>query len=290
MSDVARGLLLVVSAGFLFILFIVTIRLAGTSLNPVQAAFLRYALGVAILLPMMIRSGWAVFYTRRPLRHALRGGVHGAGVLLWFYAITSLPIAEVTALGYTSPIFVTIGAILFLGERARAATIIAVIIGFAGVLVIVRPGFETISLGAIAILCSAPLFACSQLLVKTLVREDSSITTVIYLSLFATLTISVPALSVWQAPGARELALLALAAGFATSSHVLLAQGLKWVDVSLAQPAEFLRLVWATLAGFVLFGEVPGVWVLVGSVIVVGSVTIAAHAALGETSRAARDR
>ena len=290
MSATARGLALVALSGFVFVLFIVSIRLAGTSLNPVQAAFLRYALGLIVLLPMMARQGWSVFYTRAPLRHAARGGVHGLGVLLWFYAIASLPIAEATALGYTAPIFVTIGAVLFLGERLRAATVFALVSGFVGVLIIVRPGFEHVGTGAIAILCSAPLFACSQLLVKSLVREDSSVTTVLYLSLFATLTMLVPALAVWKTPSVSDLLLLAMAAGFATLSHVLLAQGLKWVDISLVQPADFLRLVWSALFGFMLFGEVPGPWVWVGSAVVVASVTLTARSALSPAGDRGLDR
>ncbi len=277
-SATARGLGLVALAGFVFVLFIVSIRLVGTSLNPVQAAFLRYAFGFLVLLPMMARQGGSVFYTRYPLRHALRGGVHGLGVLLWFYAITSLPI------------FVTIGAVMFLGEQLRLTTVVALVCGFAGVLIIVRPGFESVGAGAVAILCSAPLFACSQLLVKSLVREDSSVTTVLYLSLFAMLTMLVPALAVWQSPTVTDLLLLAMAAGFATLSHVLLAQGLKWVDITLVQPADFLRLVWSALFGFVLFDEIPGLWVWVGSAVVVASVTLTARSAFTPSDDRNRDR
>jgi drug/metabolite transporter (DMT)-like permease len=277
MTTSTRGLLLIILSGFVFVIFIVIVRLVGTSLNPVQAAFMRYAMSLVIVLPMLYRQGTVIFHTRHPLRHAARGAVHGLGVLLWFYAITSMPIAEATALSYISPLFVLIGATLFLGERLRGWTVFAVASGFVGVLIIVRPGFMTISPGAIAILCSAPLFAASQLLVKSLVREDSSITTVIYLSLFATLTMLVPAIAVWEAPGMVDIGLMAVAALFATLSHILMAQGFKLVDVSVVQPVEFLRLVWAALFGFFLFNETPTMWVWIGSLVVVASVTLAVN-------------
>lgn len=277
MTTSLRGLVLIVLSGIVFVMFIVIIRLVGSNLNPVQAAFMRYAISLLIVLPMLYRQGVSIFHTRHPLRHAARGAIHGVGVLLWFYAITSMPIAEATALSYISPIFVLIGATLFLGERLRGWTVFAVASGFIGVLIIVRPGFVAIGPGAIAILCSAPLFAASQLLVKTLVREDSSMTTVFYLSLFATLTMAVPAAVVWEPPGLTDVGLMTLAALFATLSHILLAQGLKLVDVSVVQPAEFLRLVWAAVFGYLLFNEIPSMWVWIGSLVVVASVTLAAN-------------
>ncbi|MCZ7597664.1 MAG: DMT family transporter [Gammaproteobacteria bacterium] len=286
MTPAVRGLAWVILSGRVFILFPVMIRLAGSSLNPVQAAFLRYAISLLVLLPMAYRAGASVLRTRRPLLHAARGAVHGLGVLLFFYAVTSVPIAEVTALSYTSPIFVVIGAALFLGERVRPSTVIAVAAGFTGVLIILRPGFGDIGSGAIAILVSAPLFAASQLLAKTVVREDSSTTTVLYLSLFATATMLVPAMFVWETPSLRDLTLLAVAAVLATVSHLLLARGLKLVDVSLVQPAEFLRLVWSSILGFLLFDEVPGITLWVGSAVVIAGVWLAARRALGERAPA----
>lgn len=275
MSSTTRGLAWVLLGGLLFVLFIVSVRFVGSDLPAVQAAFIRYGFSVVLVLPVILRSGPAVLRTRRLGRHGLRGLVHGCGVLLWFYAITRLPVAEATALSYTSPIFVALGAFLLLGERASLVRIVSTLIGLAGILVILRPGVIPIGAGAIAILCSAPLFAASKLLVKSLLVEDDSATTVIYLSLFATLTMLVPAIYVWQPPELAELALLMLAAAFATLSHYTLARGLKLVDVTVAQPVEFLMLVWSTLFGIVLFGESPSIWVWVGAAVIVFSVWLA---------------
>ncbi len=272
-----EGLGWIVISGVSFVIFIALIHYLGATLHPVQAAFIRYALSILILAPVFLRQGAVVLYTRQPGRHALRGFVHALGVLLWFYAITKMPIAEATAMSYTIPIFVTLGAVVFLKERLTYVRVIAVAGGFLGVLVILRPGVAVIGPGALAILLSAPLFAVSKLLVKTLVRVDSSTTTVIYLSIFATLTMAVPALMVWTTPSFDDLLFLMFAALFATLSHYCLGRALKLIDVSVAQPAEFLRLVWATLLGLAMFGETPSPWIWVGGAIVVLSVSIAAR-------------
>jgi drug/metabolite transporter (DMT)-like permease len=268
-----RGLIWVTLAGLLFVGFVAIVRFIGDHLHPLETAFIRYALGLAILTPMFIRYGMRLLYSHYIFRHALRGAVHGIGVMLWFYAVTLIPIAEVTALSFISPIFVAIGASLFLGERLSARRIIVITLGIVGVLIILRPGVEVVSFGAIAMLVAAPLFATSKLLTKALVKHDSASTIVAYLSIFATLTMAVPAMLVWQTPTLEELVWLLATALFATLSHLCMARGLALVDVTVAQPVEFLQLVWSTLLGIVVFGEQPSIWIWVGAGVIVVSAT-----------------
>ncbi|MFT5112493.1 MAG: drug/metabolite transporter (DMT)-like permease [Parasphingorhabdus sp.] len=276
MNNTAKGLLWVVLSGLFFVFFIASIRYVGSNMPAVEAAFLRYLISIIILIPLIPRNKFSMLRTRHLPRYALRGFVHALGVMLWFFAITRIPIAEATALNFTSPIFAAIGAILFLHEKATWTRVLAIVIGFVGVLIIIRPGSQVLNLGALAVLLSAPLFAVSKLLVKTLVIEDSSMTTVIYLSIFATLTMLVPAIYVWVAPSIQDLLLLVVAAALATASHYCLAQGLKLIDVLVAQPADYLQLVWSTLMGMILFAEQPVMWVWVGgAVIICGVVSIA---------------
>ena len=128
------------------------------------------------------------------------GLVHGLGVMLWFFAMARIPIAEVTAIGYTAPIFTTIGAALFLGETVRARRVVAVVIGFVGTLVILRPGIVDISIGAMAQLGAAPLFAASFLLAKKLTDTESPSSIIAYLSVFVTIALLPPAILVWRTP------------------------------------------------------------------------------------------
>ncbi|MGU9957682.1 MAG: DMT family transporter [Arenicellales bacterium WSBS_2016_MAG_OTU3] len=273
----ASGLIWVALAGLLFVIFIIIIRYIGTSVHPVQAAFIRYALGLLVLLPLFLKTGIVLFQSERVSLHAIRGGVHAIGVLLWFFAITELQIAEATAMSFMSPIFVAIGAVIFLGERLSWRRVMVIMVGICGVLLILRPGFREFNMGALAMLMASPLFATSKLLVKHLVGFDSAGTVVAYLSVFATLTMLLPAVYVWQTPNIFEMMLLFGTAVFATGSHLCMSKGLSMVDVTVAQPVEFLQLVWSTLLGIVFFSETPSIWIWVGAGVIVLSASYIAR-------------
>ena len=198
-------------------------------------------------------------------------------VMLWFYAVTKLPIAEVTALGFVSPIFVVFGAVFFLREQLTKPRIAAIVLGLVGIFVILRPGFGVINSGSIAMLIAAPLFAATKVLTKFLVKHDSGSTIVVYLSIFAALAMAVPAISVWTQPSGVNLFLLSGTALFATIAHLCMAKGLALVDLTVSQPIDFLQLVWTTLIGVMLFSEPSVIWVWVGGGIVVLSATYIAR-------------
>ena len=268
-----KGLLWVALAGALFVVFTGLVRYVGNELHPIQAAFTRYLFGLLFLLPLVLRRRAALFRTRHLRLHGFRGLIHAIAVMLWFFAASRLPIAEVTALSFISPIFVVIGAVMFLQERLTRPRIIAVALGLVGVLIILRPGLAVVQWGALAMLVAAPLFAASKVLTKFLVRDDSSGTLVMYLSIFATLTMLAPALWVWQTPSQSDLVFLAGTAVFATTSHLCMARGLGLVDVTVSQPIDFLQLVWSTMIGLVFFSESPVIWVWIGAGVVVFSAT-----------------
>ena len=154
------GLTWIVVAGLNFVGFVVLIKYVGSELPPVQAAFIRYLFGLIVVLPLIFRNGVHIFSTKHIHLHVLRGIIQAMAVMLWFYAVTKLPIAEVTALGFVSPIFVVFGAVFFLRERLTKSRIAAVVIGLVGIFVILRPGFGVINSGSIAMLLAAPLFDC----------------------------------------------------------------------------------------------------------------------------------
>jgi len=210
-------------------------------------------------------------------RFVLRGLFHGGGVMLWFYAMARIPIAEVTALGYTAPIFVTIGAAVFFGEKLHLRRIMAVAAGFLGAMIILRPGFQEISAGQLAQLAAAPLFACSFLLAKGLTREASPSLIVGMLSLFCTLALLPGAILHWRAPTLEEVLWLSLTAAFATTGHYTLTRAFAAAPLTVTQPVGFLQLVWATILGIVLFGEPLDPFVFLGGGIVVAAVTYISH-------------
>ncbi|MEP4293564.1 MAG: DMT family transporter, partial [Rhizobiaceae bacterium] len=173
-----QGIVWMIVSTLMFVSVTGIVRYLGSNLPAGEAAFIRYAFGFLLLLPIFIRLA------KKPppmdvIRNgAIRGFAHTFGVALWFFAMARIPIAEVTAIGYVTPIFVTIGAAIFLGERLRARRIMGVLAGLLGALIILRPGFNEISIGQLAQLATAPLFATSFLMTKSMTGKSDSQTIV----------------------------------------------------------------------------------------------------------------
>lgn len=280
-QNAAKGIAWMMVSGFLFIGVTGIVRHLGSDLSAYQAAFLRYVFGLAIMAPVLIRIlRQAGLHPRLPQKagfHILRGLVHGTGVMLWFYAMARIPIAEVTALGYTAPIWTTIMAVVFLREKIAMRRIAAVVIGFVGVIVILRPGLQEVSIGQLAQLLAAPLFAVSFICAKKLTETCSNGEIVASLSILVTLTLLPPAIATWRTPTPDELLWLFITAALATAGHYALAQAFRRTEITITQPVTFLQLVWATLLGYFVFGEEPDIWTWVGAGVVVISATYIAH-------------
>ncbi len=253
------------------------VRHLGSDMPAIEAAFIRYGIGLLMMLPMMLP-----LLNHRPTRgqmklFTLRGLVHGVAVMLWFYAMARIPIAEVTAIGYVSPIFVTIGAAIYFGERLYARRIAAVVAGLVGVLIILRPGFQEVSLGQLAQLCASPLFAMSFLFAKKLTEEVDSAIIVGMLSLGCTIVLLPGAILQWRDPSWSEVGWLALTAAFATAGHYTLTRAFRAAPLTVTQPVGFLQLVWAALMGVLIFSEAIDPYVFIGAGVIVGAATYISH-------------
>ena len=281
-----KGIAWMMVTGFFFVGVTGIVRHLGSDMNPVQGAFIRYLFGALMMIPLLLRLKRIELTGARYGLHISRGIVHGIAVMLWFFAMARIPIAEVTALGYIAPIFTTIGAAMFLGETMHMRRIGAVVIGFVGMLVILRPGLHVINIGAWAQLTAAPLFAVSFLISKKLTDTESSTAIVAALSVFVTLTLLPGAIMVWRTPTSEELIWLALTAAFATAGHFTLTQAFRAAEITALQPVQFLQLVWATILGLVVFDEQPDFWTWVGAAIIVGSATYIAHRETVSTGKA----
>ncbi len=261
----------------LFVCVTGIVRYLGSDIPAVEAAFIRYAIGLLMVIPAFAPLLKIRIAAPQLGQFALRGLVHGGAVMLWFYAMARIPIAEVTALGYTAPIFVTIGAALFFGEALHLRRISAVLVGFLGAMIILRPGFQEISSGQLAQLAAAPLFAASFLLAKGLTRDFSPALIVAMLSLFCTLALLPGAIIQWREPTLEEVAWLSLTAVFATAGHYTLTRAFAAAPLTVTQPVSFLQLVWASILGMTLFGEALDPYVFFGGGIVVAAVTYISH-------------
>ena len=272
-----KGIGWMVLTGFMFIGVTAIVRYLGTRIPAVEAAFIRYLIGLVLILPFLYSALVSGTYKGNLKLYAVRGAVHGMGVILWFFAMARIPIAEVTAIGYTAPIFVTIGAAMFLGERLRVRRIIAVIFGLLGALIILRPGFQEVGLGQLAQLVAAPLFAASFIMAKQLTGRASPTEIVAMLSLFCTIALLPGAILAWRTPTPEELMWLTLTAVFATLGHYTLTKAIASAPITVTQPISYLQLVWAVLLGILLFGEAVDPYVLLGGAVIVISITYISH-------------
>ena len=178
-----RGIFWMIVTGVLFVAVTATVKHIGSTLPAAEMAFLRYLLGLVFILPMIPALREAEITRRHMYLFSLRGAVHALGIICWFYAMTRITIAEVTAMNYMAPIYVTIGAALFLGERLAARRIVAIVVAFLGAMIILRPGFREISSGHIAMLVAPLLMGGGYLIAKRLTNEVPPVAIVAWLSI-----------------------------------------------------------------------------------------------------------
>ncbi len=261
------------AAGLAFVVMTALVKSLGSTMDPVQAAFLRYVLGLVFLLPAL-RSILATRLTKRDLSlFGLRGVIHGVAVMLWFYAMTRIPLAEVTAMNYMTPVYVTLGAALFLGEKLAFRRLAAILVALIGVLIILRPGFREVSSGHLAMLGTALTLGGSYLLAKLLVRDIPPSVVVAHLSIWVTLALIPFAIAVWSPPTLRDIGVLFLVASFATAGHYFMTLALQAAPVAVTQPVTFLQLIWATFVGALVFHESVDIWVVAGGTLILTAVS-----------------
>ncbi len=267
------GVFWMLVTGALFVCVTAIVKHVGSDLPAAQMAFLRYGLGLVFILPMLRPMVQAGLDRGAMALFGVRGLIHGIGVMLWFFAMTRISIAEVTALNYVSPVYVTIGAAAFLGERLAMRRIAAVCVGLLGALIILRPGVRELTDGHLAMLGTGLLFAGSYLIAKVMTDRTGPFVVVGWLSIFVTLVLAPFALSVWVWPTWEQLGWLFLVAALATGGHTTMTIAFKAAPMAVTQPVTFLQLVWASLLGAIVFSEPLDVWVAVGGALVLGAVS-----------------
>tara|TARA_R110000764_G_scaffold36851_3_gene82280 strand:+ start:3131 stop:4009 length:879 start_codon:yes stop_codon:yes gene_type:complete len=267
------GILWMLVTGLCFVAVTALVKWMGPGMPPSQAAFLRYMLGMVFLIPMLKDVREANLTRRQWKLFTLRGLLHSVGVSLWFYAMTRIPIAELTAINYLAPVFFSIGAALFLGERLAARRIFAVVVALVGTAIILRPGFREVANGHIAMLAAAAVFSGSYLLAKILSDEAKPTVVVFMMTVFVSLGLAPLAAIVWVTPTWEQIGILALVAVFAQAGHYTMTLAFAAAPVTVTQPITFLQLVWATLLGMLVFSEPVDIYVVLGGVLILASVT-----------------
>jgi len=267
------GVFWMVVSGLLFVGVTALVKYLGTDIPAPQAAFIRYALGLVFLLPMIRPILRADLSAKQWGLFAARGLAHSIGVALWFFAMARIPIADVTAMNYLAPIYVTIGAALFLGERLALRRVLAVVVALIGALIILRPGFREIGSGHFAMLAVAVVFAASYLLAKLLTDQTNAVIVVGMLSFWVTLGLAPMAAHVWVTPDLHTVLVLFVVACLATAAHYTMTLAFRSAPLTVTQPVTFLQLVWAVSVGTLFFGEAVDIWVVIGGLVILASVS-----------------
>jgi drug/metabolite transporter (DMT)-like permease len=273
-----------IAAGIAFALLNTLLRVVALRMPPLEVQFLRYFSGLIVMSPFIFRVGVKAYNPKGLTGQLWRGAVHTAGMVLWYMALPHLTLADTTAIGFTGPIFVMVGAALAFGERMYWERWLSAAIGFAGVLIVVGPKmtasggiYELIMLG------SSPLFAASALITKALTKRDKTEVIVVWqciaISLF-TLPLAIPR---WEWPTAVQWAIFLSAGVLGSIAHYCATSALREADASATQGVKFLDLIWMTTMGFLVFGDTPTVSTLIGGVVIAGATTWIARR---ETKRA----
>lgn len=273
LGPVQRGMLWGVAAGLCFALLNALLRFLTTELDPMQAQFLRYSTGLVVMLPIILRDGLRAYRPNGLGGQLWRGVVHTSGLMLWFTALPHLPLPFVTAMGFTSPIFIMLGAAVFFHEKMLPARWVAALIGFGGVMVVVGPKMTSGGdwFYSLVMLASAPLFAGSFLITKALTRRDSASVIVVWQSLTVA-GFSLPlALVNWSAPTTVQWLWFLLSGVLGSAGHYCLTRSFAAADISATQPVRFLDLLWASILGFIIFGDQPELATLAGGAIILAS-------------------
>ena len=253
-----QGMVWMVLGGLLFSLLNAVARELTLHLDVYQSQFLRYVFGLLVILPWVFRDGWRTYMPVNMAGQFWRGGVHTLGLILWFTALPKIPLADMTAIGFTGPIFIMIGAAWFLGEPMRKDRWIAAVIGFAGVLVVVLPkmsgdgGWYNL-----VMLASSPVFAASFLITKALTRYEKPGVIVLWQALTVSVLSLPMALPNWQMPTVIQWIGFAATGVLGTLAHYCLTRAFALADISATQSLRFLDLVWASVLGWLVFGDVP---------------------------------
>lgn len=272
LPPVVRGMVWTMLSGVLFCMLNALLRKMTLVMDPLQAQFLRYLFGVLVMLPLILRLGFAAFRPNNVRGQFTRGAVHALALGLWFIALPHMSLPDVTSIGFTTPIFVMIGAAIVFGEKMRWDRWLAAGLGFAGIMLVVGPRMAgSGGMYTLVMLASAPAFAASFLITKALTRYESAPTIVLWQAVtVAALTLPF-ALPHWQWPQLSQWLIFFTCGLLGSTGHYCLTRAFACADISATQSVKFLDLVWASILGWLMFADQPSQWTILGGSVICGS-------------------
>lgn len=251
-----------------FLFMAIAGRELSAEVGPAETVLFRNLVCLAVLAAVLARIGWRQAATAKPGRHVLRNVVHFASTFAWFWAIARIPIAEVFAIEFTSPIWTALLAALFLGERLTPARVAAVTLGFVGTLIILRPGLGIVQPAALAALAAAFGYAVTYIFTKDLVARDRPIVILWWMNVVQFPLALAGAWSVWVTPSPALWPWVLVVGLCGLSSHYCLSRALEAGDATVVIPIDFLRLPMAAVIAWLLYAETVDPWVYLGAAVI----------------------
>jgi len=245
-----------------------SVRYLSTDLHPFQIAFFRNALGAVLLTPLILRSGGRLFATQHFNQHLLRALINVVAMLMFFYALSVTPLAVVQALSFTAPLFATILAVFLLQERVRLRRWAAIMVGFVGVMIILRPGVQPLDFGMLLVLLSAALWALTMIIIKRLSNTDSPLTITVYVTFFLSVFSLPPALWFWTWPSSWQWGWLTMTAVSGTLAQWCMAKAFTYADTTIVLPFDFAKIIWGAALGYYFFAEYVDAYTWIGAIVI----------------------
>ena len=274
MTNNVKAILLALVASVSGVTMNVLLKISLADINVFTAGFLRFLFGFLLILPFIFYNQFQNYKTPNLKIHLTRGFLNIPMMLLGFSALQYIPLEQIKAISFISPIIVVVLSVIFLKEKIYLIRIGALVIGLVGVFVILRPGIVSINIGAYMVLCSCSIWSVVVIITKFAARVDSAFTILSYQYTIVTI-LSLPiALYFWQTPSSQTIIYLIFAGIAGTIVHLCINTAYKLTELSVLQPVNFSRLLIASLFGFIIFDEVPDIWTIIGGLIIFSSILI----------------
>ena len=270
-TDNLRGAAWMLMSSFAFAAGSVAIKTIGRDLPSAEIVFFRCLFGLTVVVPFVVRYGFAVFRTQRPDLHIVRVMCAAVGMNCGFYAMTNLDLATAVSLSYTRPLFMIVLAVMFMGEVVRWRRGLATLIGFMGVIVMLGPTDVAFTLPALSGLMAALAVAGAMSVVKQQAAVDGPATIMVWFGVGTAIITSVPAAFYWMSPTATQWALLFAIGTISSIGQYLMIRALAIGEITVMNPIDYVQIILGAFSGYVLFAEVPTVWTAIGAMIIVTS-------------------
>ncbi|MDB9975753.1 DMT family transporter [Candidatus Thioglobus sp.] len=276
-SSQTKAIILNILSIILFSIMVIFIRKASENLHILEIVFFRNLLAFIVMLPILKSIGIAAIKMKNTKLFFIRGFFGAIGMIAGFTCLTLIPLAQATAISFSQPLFITIGATIFLGEIIKARRIAAIIVGIIGMLIILQPGFNSLSFGIILAIISALALSVNALIVKKLTLTDTPHTIIIWMVIMLIPITFIPAIPVWEWPSFETWLYLWGIAILGTLAHFSWTESYAIAEITSLEPIGFIKLPIMALFGWMIFSEIPGTWTWVGGLIIFMSTIYISH-------------